>query len=235
MGSERTSLLVDFGIAPTRVSDALTEIGGPPVRDVLLTHTHSDHFRYVPDAVKRGAFLHIPRVLRRSVGEKAGSAIDDFCGDTDIGDIIVSPFPVSHDVPCFGFSFYSEGSKVSVVTDLGVMPRSTLESLADADAVLIESNYDEELLRANTKYPAYLKARIASPRGHLSNTDSAACVAYLAECGVKHIILGHLSEENNTPALALEAAEHALAARGVSGRTSLTVAGQNTRSEVIEV
>ena len=124
--------------------------------------------------------------------------------DFIVGDIIVSPFQVSHDVPCCGYSFLSEGSKISVVTDLGYMPDYTLDGLVDSDAVLIESNYDSDLLRQNPMYSDYLKSRISGKNGHLSNVDSAECVARLVGAGVRNIILGHLSEQNNSPELALE-------------------------------
>ena len=235
VSSERTSLLVDVGVCLKRVGESLGKLGAGSVRDVMLTHSHSDHFRYVPDAVKKGATLHYNRVLRNSVAGRLETPCEEFCGDIHIGDITVSAFPVSHDVPCFGYSFYSEGSKVSLVTDLGVMPKSTLESIADSDAVLIESNYDPEMLRVNREYPAYLKARIAGNRGHLSNGDSAECTAYLASRGVKHIMLAHLSEQNNTPAAALAAAFAALTKYNLAGKTRLSVATQHEMSEVIEV
>lgn len=235
VSSERTSLILDMGVCTKRVNAALDALGAPPVRDVLLTHAHSDHFRYIPDAVKKGATLHYNRVLRGSVADKLDCAADEFCGDIHIGDITVSAFPVSHDVPCFGYSFYSEGSKVSVVTDLGIMPKTTLESIADSDAVLLESNYDSTMLRENPTYPTYLKARISSNRGHLSNGESAECAAFLASRGVRNILLGHLSEQNNTPRDALAAAFAAMKKYNLEGKARLSVAVQHEMSEVIEV
>ena len=152
-----------------------------------------------------------------------------------IGDITVSPIPVSHDVPCYGYSFYSEGSKVTVVTDLGFMPAPVLQNMADSDAVLIESNYDENMLARNPRYPAYLKARISGRRGHLSNDESAECVAFLAGKGVRHIILGHLSEQNNTPRLATDSAESSLIKYNLKGAATVFAALQNEVSEVVEV
>ena len=233
ISGRRTSLLLDMGVCMTRVRGALAEIGESMPKDIVLTHTHSDHYRYVGAAVKSGFTLHYNRVMRRFVGESEGA--EEFCGDICIGDITVSPFAVSHDVPCFGYSFYSEGSKISVVTDLGFMPRPTLEAVSDSDAVLIESNYDEEMLRDNTEYPERLKARIAGARGHLSNTESAECVAYLVGKGVKNIILGHLSEQNNTPEKAVACVMDALSRHNLRGAANISVALQNTCSGVTEV
>ncbi len=225
--------MLDAGVCLSRIRGALSDIGEGMPDDIVLTHTHSDHYKYVGAAVKGGCTLHFNRVMRRFVGELEGS--EEFSGDICIGDITVSPFAVSHDVPCFGYSFYSEGSKISVVTDLGFMPRPTLEAVADSDAVLIESNYDEDMLRTNPDYPERLKARIAGARGHLSNAQSAECVAYLAGKGVKNIILGHLSEQNNTPEKATACAADALAAYNLGGAAKICVALQHSRSEVIEV
>lgn len=233
IGSRRTSLLIDAGVSPKRIAASLEAIGESLPAHILLSHTHSDHFRYVPALCEKGMTLHYGRPARRAAERIAGA--EDFCGDFCIGDITVSPFAVSHDVPCYGFSFYSEGSKVTVVTDLGFMPRQTLEAMSDSDAVLIESNYDEHMLAVNPNYPAMLKARISGSRGHLSNTESAECTAYLAGKGVKHILLGHLSEQNNTPSAALGRAEAALAKYGLAGKASLAAASQHEVSEVIEV
>ena len=233
IGSERTSLLIDAGVSPRRIRKGLEAIGESLPRDIVLTHSHSDHYKYVPALVGSGLRLHYSRAMRRYIDEFDDA--DGFCGDICIGDITVSPFSVSHDVPCCGYSFYSEGSKVSVVTDLGFMPEKTLDAISDSDAVLLESNYDEAMLIANPNYPGYLKARIAGRRGHLSNAEAAECVAFLAGRGVKNIILGHLSEQNNTPETALRAAGDALCAHGLYGAAKLTAALQNEITEVTEV
>lgn len=232
IGSRRTSLLLDAGVCAKRINAALQSIGEQLPNDILLSHTHSDHFRYVPALTEKGMTLHYGHIMRRFVDVPGA---EEFSGDICIGDITVSPFSVSHDVPCYGYSFYSEGSKVTVVTDLGFMPKATLEAISDSDAVLIESNYDKDMLAANPNYPAHLKARISGSRGHLSNADAAECVAYLAGKGVKNIILGHLSEQNNTPEIALAGAENALIKYNLSGAAKITAAGQRQVSEVIEV
>lgn len=231
IGSARTSLLLDAGVPLKRINASLEAIGESMPSHVLLSHTHSDHYAYVPALVREGAVLHYGRMTRRFVDVPG----EEFCGDFCIGDITVSPFSVSHDVPCCGYSFYSEGSKVTVVTDLGFMPKATLEAISDSDAVLIESNYDPGMLDANPRYPAYLKARISGSRGHLSNAEAAECSAYLAGKGVKHILLGHLSEQNNTPELAVRSAEETLMKYGLSGAAKISAALQREVSEVIEI
>lgn len=231
VGSERTELLLDFGVSCKRVKDAMEGIGASP-KAIFLTHTHTDHFRCVPNAIKKGALLKYPLLLKSGINNVEG---EPFQGDVYYGDITVSPFPVSHDVPCYGYSFYSEGSKISVVTDLGIMPQSTLDGISDSDVVLIESNYDKEMLRLNPDYSPALKARIDGRRGHLSNDDCAECVAKLVGRGVRNIILGHLSENNNTPEIALARTENELRKYNLSGKAKITVATQHERTEVIEV
>lgn len=233
VASERSSLIVDMGIPLSRVNAAFEILGD--AHDIFLTHTHSDHFRFVPDGVKNGMTLHYNRILHNSVRGKVEGECDAFYGDICLGDITVSCFPVSHDVPCFGYSFYSEGSKITLVTDLGIMPKSTLEAISDSDAVFIESNYEDGLLRCNPKYPPYLKARIAGSRGHLSNADSSESVSYLVGKGVKKIMLAHLSEENNSPEIALSAAQNALIAHNLGGKAEIFVANRQCLSEIMEV
>lgn len=233
VGSRRTSLLIDAGVPSGRIAASLEAIGESMPRNVLLTHSHSDHYKYVPSLCAAGATLYYPRAVGRYIDAIEGS--ESFSGDVCIGDITVSPIPVSHDVPCYGYSLYSEGSKVTVITDLGFMPERTLEAISDSDAVLIESNYDGKMLACNPRYPAYLKARISGSRGHLSNADSSECVAYLAGKGVRHIVLAHLSEQNNTPSAATESAENALIRYNLAGAARVTAALQHEVSEVTEV
>ena len=97
-----------------------------------------------------------------------------------------------------------------MATDMGHVTEEVLNALSGADAVLIESNHDEEMLRYGP-YPVYLKRRILSDRGHLSNACCAELARALALGGTKQIILGHLSRENNTPALAMQAARESTA------------------------
>ena len=233
--SSHTSLLIDVGVNPKRVFKALNLLGESSVKHVLLTHLHSDHYKFVPNMAQFGANVYGGIALESKVRGELKTAFKPASGDFYIDDILVSPFPVSHDVPCQGYSLYSFGSKVTVVTDLGRMPHSTLEQIADSDAVLIESNYDEELMRLNTKYPVHLKKRITGPTGHLSNVDAAECVSYLVGKGVKNILLGHLSENNNTPDIALATTENSLIKYNLHGKSSIAVALQDSVSEIIEI
>ena len=106
------------------------------------------------------------------------------------------------------------GAQVSVATDMGYMTKSTFAAIKDSDLVLLESNYDEDMLKAGP-YTYELKKRILSRRGHLSNDDAAKTCWKLIEAGVKNIILGHLSKDNNFPELAFQTTAQLLKAQGV--------------------
>ena len=120
----------------------------------------------------------------------------------EFGNIHVNPFLKSHDAaePC-SFSVSSESSNVAVMTDIGLKCSNVIAHIKDADAIFLESNYDDDMLKTG-HYPAFLKARISSDLGHLSNTQAGLIALEHASPRLKHVFLSHLSENNNTPELA---------------------------------
>jgi phosphoribosyl 1,2-cyclic phosphodiesterase len=130
-----------------------------------------------------------------------------------IGDIDITPFTIPHDAadPC-GFVFEAEGIRMALATDLGYMPPNVKSALKRIDVLLLESNHDLEMLR-DGPYPWSVKQRVLSRVGHLSNHATAEFLARDYDGGAHTIVLGHLSEQNNDPSLALLAAEQALAGR----------------------
>lgn len=129
-----------------------------------------------------------------------------------IGDIDVTPFTIPHDAadPC-GFVFESEGIRVGLATDLGYVPPNVKMALKRCDALLIESNHDLEMLR-DGPYPWSVKQRVLSRVGHLSNAATAEFLTRDYDGGAQYVILGHLSENNNHPDVALITAQEALGA-----------------------
>jgi phosphoribosyl 1,2-cyclic phosphodiesterase len=127
-----------------------------------------------------------------------------------IGDIDITPFTIPHDAadPC-GFVFESEGIRMALATDLGYMPPNVKAALRRIDVLLLESNHDLEMLR-DGPYPWSVKQRVLSRVGHLSNNATAEFLQKDYDGGASWIILGHLSESNNAPELALLSAEQAL-------------------------
>lgn len=209
VASDTTKILVDVGISVSRVGRALACLRTDCEHTaVLVTHCHSDHISCVPAFTKKypsvKTYAHYRTLGALSENNAVAAAQLTEFGDDDfyIGDITVSPFAVSHDVPCMGFSFLWQGKKISIATDLGYIDENVLARLGDSDLVLLESNHDEELLKVNDKYGPWLKKRILGPRGHLSNEACAQAAVRLAANGVGQLLLGHLSQENNYPELA---------------------------------
>ena len=121
-----------------------------------------------------------------------------------IDDIYVIPFPVSHDaVDPVAFSFQYGSKKISLLTDTGCATRLVKEHIRGSDALVLETNHDEEMLR-NGAYPWPLKQRISGQLGHLSNRQAADTLCEVACDKLRHVFLAHLSAENNSPALALK-------------------------------
>ena len=150
--------------------------------------------------------IHIhPQTLERSKN-KIGRVEDISFFDTDetftIEDLTFDPIPTSHDaISPVGFSVYSNGIKTGIVTDLGVVTNLVVEKLKASDILIIESNHDEELL-IDGPYPWYLKQRIKSNKGHLSNVQSNELLEKIWHDGIKHLFLAHLSMVNNIPQIA---------------------------------
>lgn len=211
-------ILIDAGISKRRVDAALHSLGLTmrDIRGVLITHEHSDHISGLESLGKSGAAVYAPHtVAARILGMKPGlygSVQVIPVGETFLlGGLRVTAFHTSHDTD-ESVGYRIEGTGVYAhATDTGCVTEEMRASLLGADTVLLESNHDEEMLRYGP-YPFYLKKRILSDRGHLSNTACAAFARELAERGTGRIILGHLSRENNTPGKAM--AETGLALLG---------------------
>ena len=140
-------------------------------------------------------------------------------------------FPTSHDVPCVGYRIHTPDDKtMTIATDLGTLTPPVHEALSGCDLVALESNYDLHMLRSGP-YPYYLRARIESVRGHLSNDECSAKLLELIQSGCKKFALCHLSQENNTPALALQTVFTTLGAAGVVPEKDCIVQAQR-RNEV---
>jgi phosphoribosyl 1,2-cyclic phosphodiesterase len=190
---------------------------------VLITHEHSDHIHgagiisrkyHLPLyatpgtwAAMEGKIGRIEPGFRREI--QAGR-------DFYLGEIGVVPFAIPHDAADpVGFRLYGGNLSVSTATDLGVFSRDVYDHIAGSTLVLLESNHDPDMLRANPKYSAALKARILGDHGHLSNEACSEALLRLISSGTTHVILGHLSGENNTPVLARRVSEGAMLREGI--------------------
>ena len=217
IGSETTHLLVDVGISGKKTESGLAglNLSGGDIGGILITHEHSDHIKgigvfsrkwNVPIYATKGT---IDAILRdASVGEIDTDLFTEVRPDKPfcLGDLKVNPMHISHDAAdpvAYRVSYGSE-KKVAVCTDLGTYNEYTVGSLQGLDAILIEANHDIRMLQTGP-YPYYLKQRILGDRGHLCNESSGQLLGSICSERLKHIILGHLSKENNLPELAFEA------------------------------
>lgn len=233
----KTNILIDLGISALHAEKCLSALSVDPNSvNVFVTHSHTDHVGGLKKFVKShpSATVHCQRESAAAVYSAVGKKpiVDE--RDIAIDGLHVYALPVPHDVPCVGYVIDSGGKSVAVVTDVGRISPDVLNGLCGCGIVMLEANHDPTMLRNNPRYTARLKARIASPYGHLSNADCGGACAYLAQSGVKNFILAHLSEENNTPELAVAEVSRAVEETGVEG-VKIIAATQHAMTGLFEI
>ncbi len=237
-----TRLLIDCGVSGSLARSALAGIGErcEDIDYILVTHEHTDHTQGVgvlsrkfdiPVIASKGTWdgMNIGKIC-----EKNKILFEDYA-QMDVGGIGVTPFDIPHDAAMpTGYRFDLGARSVAVATDLGHISDSVRAALSGCDAVLLEANYDADMLE-NGPYPYYLKKRIGSASGHLCNEDSGELAAHLVRCGTKQIMLGHLSKENNSETVAFATVARVLERCGIAvGRDVLMgVAPRYTSGAVI--
>ena len=249
VGSDHTHLLVDTGISRKRIEEGLKklEIKGEEIDGVLITHEHSDHIQglgvlsrkyELPIYATKGTIEGISGST--SLGKMPDGLFHTIRADEPfrLGDIEVKPFAISHDA-CepTGYRFECGGRSAAVATDLGKYDEYTVSNLTGLDAVLLEANHDIHMLEVGG-YPYYLKQRILGDKGHLSNELSGRLLCDILHDNLKHIILGHLSKENNYARLAYETVklEVTLGDNDYKGEDlDMFVAGRDSVSDIIMV
>lgn len=196
-----TVILIDMGITLSRLEEGLGEIR-LEVKDIdaaIFTHNHSDHInglRFIPIKKQYALEGSLP-----SNGYHIVHLYEPFV----VKDLKITPIKISHDAinPC-GFVVESENEKLVYITDTGIFLDECLDYIKNPDYLILESNHDLKMLY-QSKRSLELKTRIASERGHLCNEDSALAAKDIVGNKTKEIVLAHISEECNTPSLALEA------------------------------
>lgn len=209
--TDNSKILLDMGLSCTETTKRLELLNVSPddIDAILVTHQHSDHIKGLDVFSSK---YNVPIYSHREVWDGLDEKLNKvslrnrkaFDGDFEFKDLTIMPFEVPHDVKCFAFSFLNDGRKVSVMTDLGHINDVILSKIEHSQLVYLEANYDKQMLMNGDKYPLTLKRRIAGPRGHLSNDDSASVAKFLTQTGTRQIVLSHVSKENNTPSLAYE-------------------------------
>ena len=226
-----TRVLVDAGIGLRALVERLGGPGGGGLpQAIVLTHEHKDHFGQCLQLSRK---LKIPIHASEATARvpllqgRAGVSVFGMREPFAIGALTFSPLPLPHDAAQVGLVVEGGGRRAALITDLGEVPPALTSHLAGCDVALIESNHDAEMLQRGP-YPAFLKRRVASARGHLSNAQAHALLRALPR-ETHTVVLMHLSLTNNRPELALEVARDAL-----GGRATRLVAAAPCETLVID-
>lgn len=239
LATEKTRILVDAGVGMRTLKHGLKEKGLQlaDIDAVFITHDHADHIKavgnlahdyrlpvYATEEVHRGINRNCCVTVKLTPDD---TRIIQKLQTTQIGDMRVTPFGVPHDSSdCVGYRIETDGEIFLVITDVGHVTEDIQREVSAANYIVLESNHDVSMLM-DGPYPAYLKGRIRSGRGHLSNADSARLIAEYASPALRHVWLCHLSEENNHPELARKTYESVLRDYGL-------VAGVDFKLDVLK-
>lgn len=244
-----TLILIDAGLGIRTLKRSLIQSGLDlaSVDAIFITHDHADHIKAVGYLAKD---YHIPVYATRlvhdginrnySVGIKVEpeSQLEIVKEQAVmVGDIKVTPFDVQHDSSdCVGYRLEHEGVTFVLITDVGCVTSVVQREVALANYLVIEANHDVEMLKIGP-YPAYLKGRILSDKGHLSNASCGQLISEHASTKLKHVWLCHLSEENNHPELARKTIDGMLRSYGiVTGKDfELEVLRRKVPSEIFDL
>ena len=232
VGDSSSGVLIDAGCSFKALKDGLALCGIPfeAVKAVLVTHEHIDHTKALGQITKRTSVpvyasygtagkLFSDKLVEQSAVIHPLSEIKNVPVDMDI-DFFHTPHDAAESV---GYTLKFGEHKVACCTDLGYVTDEVRNNLLGCDTVYIEANYDPKLLNINPKYPPYLKTRISGDHGHLSNMSSAEFCKELVEKGTRRLILGHLSQENNSPKMAYDTVKTRLKSSGMSCGVDFTL------------
>lgn len=216
IGNEDTHILVDAGISKKRIELGLNSIGLSisDLTAVLVTHEHKDHIGGIGVLTRQctAPVFSTQETKDCIISDSTMGKIDverfhsmDANHPFSIGSITVDAMHISHDAANpVAYRFFDRDKKIAIATDLGYVTEENQEKLKNMDVLLLESNHDVHMLQVGG-YPYYLKQRILSNHGHLSNEAAGRLLSNIAHDNLKKIYLGHLSKENNMPELAYEA------------------------------
>ncbi len=249
VGTDHTHILVDAGISCRRIERGLNDIGvkGSELEALVITHEHADHVKGLGVLARKyglpifGTRETLEETARMNcLGECPKELFRPIAADTEaaIGELTVKPFRIDHDAANpVGYRIQHRKKSVAVVTDLGHFDQYIIDHLQGLDAILLESNHDVRMLETGP-YPYFLKRRILSDHGHLSNENAGRLLNCILHDNMKHILLGHLSKENNyeelayeTVRLAIDEGEHGYRAADFS----ISVARRDQMSQIITI
>lgn len=238
--NNNTNILIDVGVSLKKIIEGLESINLniDSINAILITHEHIDHTKSlatlankynIPIYITKKTFKALP--IKSKINSE-NIVFFNILKEFSIDDLKIFPFNTYHDAvePC-GFNIYSNNQKISIATDLGYMDDTILSYLKNSSSILLESNYDPDVLKCS-KYPYLLKQRISGKNGHLSNIEAGKTLSYLSNYGLNAALLIHLSKENNFPELAYETVNQELP---VSNNFSLNIAPRDNPSKLFNV
>ncbi len=230
-----TNLIIDMGISYLTLKNSLEEnfLSFDNFNGILITHCHKDHTKGLSSLIKKTNIpVYIPEKMYDSIKEYVPYPrciiIDD---EFYINDIKINLLHTSHDAPCsVGFIIRNNDKSLVYITDTGYINRKILNNIVGKDCYIIESNHDEVMLM-DGPYPRFLKERVISDKGHLSNITTAKYLKKIVGKNTKNIILAHRSETNNTEEKILEAINNVELDKNIN----IYIARQNEEGPLIEV
>ena len=242
---DETKILVDAGVSAKKITEALSSIDVDikEINAIIVTHEHIDHIKSIGTLAKKyqipvyanlGTWNGIEN--EKSVIEIENKNYFKIGEEFQIGDLKIKPFSTSHDaMDSCGFSIKNNEQKISIATDLGEMTNEVMENLKNSKFILLESNYEPEVLKF-CSYPYSVKSRIAGQRGHLSNNEAGKTISKLLDYGLKNVMLGHLSKESNFPELAYKSVVNELDKNGINKKEiDIKVASRTEPSKLLKI
>ena len=230
-----TNIIIDMGISYLTLKRSLEEnsLSFEQFAGILITHSHKDHINGLKSLIKHtNLTVYIPEKMYPDLEEIVPPHRCKFIEDKfEIQDVEVELIHTSHDAPCsVGYIISFDNKSLVYVTDTGYINRKYLAKMVNMDIYVIEANHDEIMLM-DGPYPRFLKERVISDKGHLSNKTTAKYLKKIIGKNTKCIILAHISEKNNTEEKALEAVREELDNNSIN----VIVARQKEESPMIEV
>lgn len=226
IASDTTGLLLDAGLSGKYIHKSLEDIQAniSHIKALFITHEHSDHIKSAGILMRKYKLsLYVTALTYEKIASKLGKYSEDQIVIIEknkkflVGDIWVEAFSVSHDaVDAVAYTFLKDENTIGIITDLGYVPYDVLDKMRSCNLLMLEANHDVGMLNAGP-YPYPLKRRILSEKGHISNEAAAEAIVNILslESSLGHVILGHLSQDNNTPALAYETVKAILEANNL--------------------